>query len=246
MQGVDAETLADVKELVDYVEEHGAEVTGIKADIAANAGEITTLKTNVSNLQSADTELGNRISTLESKFEGEGSVESLIATAKAEAIADAAAKDEVVLNSAKEHANGLNTAMDGRVAALETASATHALASDVTALDGRVVVVEGKVATLEGASHSHGNKDVLDGISSAKVTAWDSAESNAKAHADGLNSAMDLRVQVLENIDHSKFESAGAAATALADAKAYTDTEFAKIQALTTAEIEAAIAAANV
>lgn len=57
---------------------------------------------------------------------------------------------------------------------------------------------------------------------------------------------MDVRVKVLEAVDHSKFESAGAAATALADAKAYTDTEFAKIQALTTAEIEAAIAAANV
>ena len=243
--GVDADVIDGVNDLINYVNEHGTEVTGIKGDIAANAGEITTLKTNVTDLQSADTELGNRISTLESKFEGEGSVESLIATAKAEAIADAAAKDEVVLNSAKEHANGLNTAMDGRVAALETASATHALASDLTALDGRVVVVEGKVATLEGASHSHDNKEVLDGISSAKVAAWDAAETNAKAHADGLNSAMDVRVQALEAVDHSKFETAGAAATALTEAKAYTDTEFAKIQALTTAEIEAAIAAAS-
>ena len=56
---------------------------------------------------------------------------------------------------------------------------------------------------------------------------------------------MDLRVQVLEKIDHTKFESAGAAATALSDAKAYTDAEVAKIQALTPAEIEAAIATAQ-
>jgi hypothetical protein len=67
------------------------------------------------------------------------------------------------------------------------------------------------------------------------------AEAAAKAHADGLNSAMDTRVKVLEAVDHSKFEAAGAAATALADAKAYTDTEVAKIQALSKDEILAAI-----
>jgi hypothetical protein len=56
---------------------------------------------------------------------------------------------------------------------------------------------------------------------------------------------MDTRVKVLEAIDHSKFEAAGAAAQALVDAKAYTDAEVAKIQALTPAEIEAAIASAK-
>ena len=56
---------------------------------------------------------------------------------------------------------------------------------------------------------------------------------------------MDTRVKVLEAVDHTKFEAAGAAATALADAKAYTDAEVGKIQALTSAEIEAAIEAAK-
>jgi hypothetical protein len=56
---------------------------------------------------------------------------------------------------------------------------------------------------------------------------------------------MDVRVKALEAVDHSKFEAAGAAATALTDAKAYTDTEIAKIQALTPAEIDAAIEAAK-
>jgi hypothetical protein len=90
------------------------------------------------------------------------------------------------------------------------------------------------------------------------------AESNAKAHADGLNTTMDTRVKVLEAIDHTKFEAAGAAAQALVDAKAhsdsnlaaaktysdghlataksYTDEAYNAIQALTAAEIEAAIA----
>ena len=57
----------------------------------------------------------------------------------------------------------------------------YALASDLTTLAGRVT-------TLEAASHSHSNKAVLDTITSEKVAAWDAAETNAKAYADGLAS----------------------------------------------------------
>ena len=52
------------------------------------------------------------------------------------------------------------------------------------------------------AIHDHENKAVLDGITAAKVEAWDKAEENAIAHADGLNGAMDTRVKALEAIDH--------------------------------------------
>lgn len=124
----------------------------------------------------------------------------------------------------------------------------YALASDLTALADRVKAVE---------DAGYQNAEQVGSAIDAKIAAlklaesYDikgaaaTAESNAKAHADGLNSAMDVRVQVLEKIDHTKFETAGAAATALSDAKAYTDTEIAKIQSLSTAEIEAAIAAAS-
>ena len=120
----------------------------------------------------------------------------------------------------------------------------YALASNLSALADRVKV-------LEDAGYQ--NAEQVGSAIDAKIAAlklaesYDAkgaaaaAESNAKAHADGLNSAMDVRVQVLEKIDHTKFESAGAAAQALADAKAYTDAEVAKIEALTTAEIETAI-----
>ena len=124
----------------------------------------------------------------------------------------------------------------------------YALASDLTALANRVKAVE--EAGFQNAEQVGSAIDVK--IAALKLAesydakgAAATAESNAKAHADGLNSAMDVRVQVLEKIDHSKFETAGAAAQALTDAKAYTDTEVAKIQALSTAEIEAAIAAAQ-
>lgn len=124
----------------------------------------------------------------------------------------------------------------------------YALASDLSTLANRV-------KALEDAGYQ--NATQVGSAIDAKIAALDlanaydakgaaaTAESNAKAHADGLNSAMDVRVLALEGIDHSKFETAGAAAAALSDAKAYTDTEITKIQSLSTAEIEAAIAAAS-
>lgn len=125
----------------------------------------------------------------------------------------------------------------------------YALAADLTTLANRVKaledadyasytevenVVDGKIAALNLAN-------TYDAKGAAAA-----AETNAKAHADSLNTAMNARVVVLENIDHTKFESAGAAAQALVDAKAYTDAEIAgHVTALTEAEIDAAIAAAK-
>ena len=125
----------------------------------------------------------------------------------------------------------------------------YALAADLTALANRVKV-------LEDAGYQ--NAEAVAAAIDAKIAALDlanaydakgaaaAAETAAKAHADSLNTAMNARVVVLENIDHSKFEAAGAAAQALVDAKAYTDAEIAgHVTALSTAEIDAAIAAAK-
>ena len=57
-------------------------------------------------------------------------------------------------------------------------------------------------------AHEHGNASVLEGITAGKVTAWDSAEGNAKAYADGLA---------------KNYDAAGSASQALTDAKAYVD-----------------------
>lgn len=48
----------------------------------------------------------------------------------------------------------------------------YAKAADLTALAGRVT-------TLEGASHTHTNKSVLDGITSDKISSWDTAAEKA-------------------------------------------------------------------
>jgi ribosome-binding protein aMBF1 (putative translation factor) len=125
----------------------------------------------------------------------------------------------------------------------------YALAADLNALADRV-------KALEDAGYQ--NADAVAAAIDAKIAALDlanaydakgaaaAAETAAKAHADNLNTAMNARVVVLEAIDHSKFEAAGAAAQALVDAKAYTDAEIAgHVTALSTAEIDAAIAAAK-
>lgn len=180
--GVSAEEIDGVNDLIQYVKDHGTEVTGMQGDIAANAGAIegvagrmTTAEgkitavegavatkveqsaydTKVAELAGADTALGNRIATLEGKFgDGEGNVEDMIADAVADGVADAVgqaeAKDAEVLAAAKKYADDEDAKIESRVDALETASGTHALASDLTALDGRVTTAEGKVTTLEG------------------------------------------------------------------------------------------------
>ena len=125
----------------------------------------------------------------------------------------------------------------------------YALAADLTALANRV-------KALEDAGYQ--NAEAVAAAIDAKIAALDlantydakgaaaAAETAAKAHADSLNTAMNARVVVLEGIDHTKFESAGAAAQALVDAKAYTDAEIAgHVTAMTEAEIDAAIAAAK-
>ena len=95
-----------------------------------------------------------KIAALEAKFDGEGSVSSLIAAAKQEAIdaaaGDATSKANAAEAAAKAYADAEDAKIESRVDALEAASATHALATDLTALAGRVEVAEGKVATLEG------------------------------------------------------------------------------------------------
>ena len=94
---------------------------------------------------------------------------------KADAAAgDATEKANAALDDAKEYADGLNTAMDTRVKA------------------------------VEGTSHSHANKAELDKIATGDKAKWDAAEQNAKDYADGLNTAMNTRVAALEGVTYTE------------------------------------------
>lgn len=60
-----------------------------------------------------------------------------------------------------------------------------------------------KINAASGAQHTHANADELDKIADGDVAKWNAAEQNAKDYADGLNTAMNTRVEALEAIDHS-------------------------------------------
>ena len=78
----------------------------------------------------------------------------------------------------------------GAAAAAESAAKTYA--------DGLNTAMNTRVEALEAIDHDHDNKAVLDGITAEKVAAWDAAEQNAKDYADDLDEAMDTRVLALE------------------------------------------------
>jgi hypothetical protein len=225
--GVSAEEIDGVNDLIQYVKDHGTEVTGMQEDISENAeaiagvagrmttaeGKITAVEgavatkveqsaydEKVAALEGADAGQVERIAALEAKFGGaDGSVEDMIADAKAEAIATAGtnadAKDEAVLAVAKKYADDEDAKIESRVDALETDTHTHGN----KALLDTYTQTEANLADAVAKKHEHSNLTVLEGITSAKVTAWDAAEGNAKTFAQGLNDTMSGRVTALES-----------------------------------------------
>lgn len=149
-------------------------------------------------------ELGSVIDL--SAYETIDDAETKIATAKSEAVA-----------AAKTYTDGKNDAMDTRVKALETA------VGEGGSVDAQITAAINKLdATVENAKDAavHVSVTQTDGKLTAvsatvKENTFDAygaattAESNAKAYADGLA---------------KNYDKAGAAATAEANAKAYVDT----------------------
>lgn len=234
--GVKADEVDGVNDLIQYVKDHGTEVTGMQGDIAQNAsdiagvagrmttaeGNITTLQGDVAKkvdqtaydakiavLEGADSGLDTRLKAVEAKFgDGEGNVEAQIEAAKTAAInaaaADAASKDAALKTEIeaayKKYADDEDAKIESRVGALETASATHALASDLNTLAGRVTTAEGEIDTLQSE---------MDSVE-AKALANEGAISTintelAKKAADADLTAAKDRITVLETW-HENFE----------------------------------------
>lgn len=199
----DGAGLDSIKELATWIETHGEEAAGYAAAIDA-------LELLVGNTAVA-TQIANAIAA-----------ENLSQYAL-DSDLDAAVSRVAALEGKVDTTGTVTEAINAAIAALSLGD--YAKAADLTALATRVSTAEGKISDLEAADIVI--KGRLDAIE-AKVPAWDAAEANAKAYADGLA---------------KNYDAAGAAAQALTDAKAYTDSEInSKVIALTSAEIEAAIA----
>lgn len=236
--GIDTDKVDGVKDLIAYVEAHGSEVTGMKDDIKANADAITAL-------QAEDILLDGRLDVLEAKFgEGEGSVADQIADAKQAAIdaaaADATSKANAAEANAKSHAETKATeAKEAAIAAAATDATTKANAAQAAAEATAKAYADGLAGNY--ATAAQGAKadtalqaaDIVTGSANGTI-----AVKGADVAVKGLGSAA--------YVETTAFDAAGTAATqasaAESAAKAYTDTEIAKIQALTSDEILAAIA----
>ena len=105
------------------------------------------------------------------------------------------------------------------------------MAEDIAAL--KAVSADTRLASLETDTHKHENKDVLDGISSDKVTAWDAAEKNAKDYADAKETAIHTWVEdkkyLTEHQDISHLATKTEVSETEGRSSAYTDAEISKL-----------------
>lgn len=252
--------------IADELEDKQTAIDAVKAKAETNAEKITTLEGKVDTLeknQYDDTEVRGLISTNSGNIatnaaaiatlNGDANTEGSVSKKVAEGIASIVAGADASFDTLKEIADWIvndttgaasmankisvleilvgNTAVATQIAnAIETALKVdgvdkYALASDLTALVKRV-------ATLEGASHTHDNKALLDTYTQTEA---DLAEAVAKKH----NHANKTILDAITDVKVTAWDAAES------NANTYTDTEIAKIQALTESEIDAAIAGAT-
>lgn len=208
--GASAEEIDGVNDLIQYVKDHGTEVTGMKADIKQNADDIDALE---GRMDDAEAALGTVDSRIEAAITGanlsqyaldsdlDSAVERVAALEAADEAQDgllAGLRTDVDLKATKaEH-----EALAGRVTTAEGALATvdsrietaieglnidqYATDEDMADLDARVVVVEGK-------AHEHTFvESELNKIAEGDVAKW-----NAKADQTALD-AVDGRLATVE------------------------------------------------
>lgn len=92
------------------------------------------------------------------------------------------------------------TQVDTKISeAIQTATGGESAASVKLALDNYKTSNDGRVNALEADTHTHANKNVLDGISADKVTAWDAkAKVYYSAEEPANLTENDLWVQIVE------------------------------------------------
>lgn len=144
-------------------------------------------------------------------------------------------------------AEGKITTAEGKIAANEQA---------ISALQGEDTTIKGRIDALESAVGESGS--VAEDIGTAKQEAIDAAaadatskantaETNAKGYADGLNTEMNTRVEALEAIDHDHSNKGvldGITADKVAgwddaDAKAHEHSNLAVLEGITSAKVSA-------
>ena len=240
----DAASLYQVKG--DY-EEAGAAAQAL-ADAKADAASLYQVK---GDYEVAGTAAGLN-AAMDARMQAVEGREVYVSATVNQAIADA---KDAALADAKTYADGLNTAMDDRVKDLEAIdheklAADASAAAVATVLDDAPEKFDTLKEVAEWISNNESASSAADLVTrvaaleaidhDAYVAADEVVLNSAKSYADGLASNYDeagAAAQALADAKaytdgkvDGKFDAAGAADAALASAKAYTDTEVAKKQ----------------
>ena len=203
------ETMNSINELVTWINDHAQDALELSNKVSANEADIAALEGLV-----GDTAVATQITdAIAAALKVDGVDKYALASDLTAAIARIAAMEAKVSKwdaaeqNAKDYADGLNTAMDTRVKALEEI--------DHEAYKGYADQAE---ADALAAAKEYANG--LDTAMGARVDALEAIDHDAYVAADetNLQAAKDYADGLAGNYDES-----GAAAQALTDAKAYTD-----------------------
>ena len=167
--GVSAEEVDGVNDLIQYVKDHGTEVTGIKADIKANSDAIDAIEKDY--LKAADkTELAGKITAEETRAKGvEGGLDTRLQAVEAAVGESGSVAGDIAdaLDAAKKYTDAeVKELADGAVA--DNAAAIEALEGKVgeKAVSEQITDVTNplaeRVVALEAIDHEHANKAELD------------------------------------------------------------------------------------
>lgn len=154
--GVSAEEVDGVNDLIQYVKDHGSEVTGMKNDIKANADAIDAIE--VDYLKTADkTELSGLIAGLDTRM---GAAETAIGTKAAqsdlEALTGRVSTVESDLNTETTGLKARMTAAEGGISALETKVGDETVAKQISdAIEALKIGDYAKAADLTAAITQH-------------------------------------------------------------------------------------------
>lgn len=113
-----------------------------------------------------------------------------------------AAEDELFINVGDliEYVTSGSAEGDQIVVAV---SADHKVTATLSAGSVTLAQLHADVQAEIAKAHEHSNKTELDKVADGDVAKWNAAEQNAKDYADGLNTAMDTRMQAVEGAKHT-------------------------------------------
>lgn len=224
MNNPDAEgAINSINEFTQYVSEHGTIADGFRVDIDKNKDDIAAEAKRAGEAESA---LSGRLDTLEA-IDHDAYVD-----------ADSALKTELTTEIDKKADASVVEAMDVAYKAADTA------------LDGRVAALEATLGEGEGSVSdqiSDAKQEAVDAAAADATSKANAAESAAKEYADGLDEAMNARVEALEAIDHdhsNKTVLDGITAEKVtgwdnASAKAHEHSNLAVLEGITSAKVTA-------